>query len=168
MCTRLEIPAVQLPDIETALHHEKDPRVVRWLLGIRLMAKGQTPHDIAPQLDTTERSVRNWAHRFLTDGLAGMRRHPAHGHPPRLSPEEEERFKERLRQGPTAADEVCTWRGHSVIRMLQREFGVSYKPSGVYDMPHRLGFSSLMPRAPHPESSREAQERFQKKRCPAR
>lgn len=162
MCTKIEIPESHLPEIESALAKEKDAKVVRWLLGIRLMALKKTPHDIGPQLNASERTVRNWAHRFLADGIEGMHRHPGSGHQSFLSHEEQERFKERIRQGPTEADGVATWRGLSVIEMLRREFGVSYTRSGVYDLMHRMGFSLLMPRARHPESSEEEQGRFKK------
>jgi hypothetical protein len=50
--------------------------------------------------------------------------------------------------------------------MLLEEFGVSYKLTGVYKLLHRLGFSSLMPRAKHPGSSDEEQDDFLKKTLP--
>lgn len=168
MCTKLVVPESHLPVLEAALGKEKDAKVVRWLLGLRLLIFKQTPHAIGIQLGVSEHSVRNWAHRFLSGGIESMHRGSSPGHPPKLPHEEEERFKQRIRSGPTEADGVPVWRGLSVMAMLQRDFGASYTLSGVYLLLHRMGFSSLMPRAKHPESSAEAQELFQKKRCPKR
>lgn len=162
MCTRIEVPESFLPEIEAALRKEKDAKTSRWLLGVRLMALKETPSVIGPQLGVTEQTVRNWTHRFLSGGIEALRRRKSPGHPTTLPREEEERFKERIRQGPAKEDGIATWRGLSVIAMLQREFGVVYKLSGVYDLLHRLGFSSLMPRALHPDSSEEERERFKK------
>lgn len=166
MCKKLVIPESHLPVLEAALGKEKDAKVVRWLLGLRLLIFKQTPHAIGIQLGVSEHSVRNWAHRFLSGGIESMRRGSSPGHPPKLPHEEEERFKQRIRSGPTEADGVPVWRGRSVMAMLQRDFDASYTLSGVYILLHRMGFSSLMPRAKHPDSSVEEQELFQKKRSP--
>jgi Transposase and inactivated derivatives len=166
MGTRLTIPESRLPEIEAALSKEKDAKVVRWLFGIRLLALHHTPREIARQLDVSDRIVRNWVHRFLDGGIEAMQRQSSDGRPPLLTRDGEERFEERIRNGPTDTDAFATWRGSFVRGMLDREFGVSYGRSSVYVLLHRMGFSSLMPRAKHPDSSEEEQKRFQKKHSP--
>lgn len=162
MCTRLSIPESCLPEITEALRHEKDAKTSRWLLGLRLLILKETPTVIGAQLGVTERTVRNWVHRFLSGGIESM--HPIHGGgcSPRLSHDEEERFKERIRHGPTKADGISVWRGTSVMGMLKSDFDVSYSLSGTYRLLHRMGFSSLMPRAKSPKASEEEQRRFKK------
>ncbi len=162
----LEIPADALPDIEAALAKEKNAKVVRWLLGIRLVALKRTPSQAAGELHTSDREVRRWTRRFLEGGLEAMRPAPRPGRPPHLAHDDEDRFKERIRQGPSPEDGFATWRGPFVRDMLAREFGAHYRGNSVYELLHRLGFSSLMPRPQHPNASPEEQERFQKKHGP--
>ena len=52
--------------------------------------------------------------------------------------------------------------GPDVRRILEREFGVMYTLQGVYDLLHRLGYSSLMPRPRHKDADPVAQEAFKK------
>jgi len=164
----VEINADALPEIESALAKEKNANVVRWLLGIRLVAMKRTTTQVADELDVSDRQVRRWTNRFLHGGIEAMTPGVRSGRPPLLSSDDEERFKERIRKGPTPEDGFSTWRGSFVREVLSREFGAHYKGTGVYDLLHRLGFSSLVPRPRHPGSSPEAQERFQKKSCPGR
>ena len=166
MCKRIEIPASALPDVEAALLVEKEAKAMRWLLGIRLLIMNRSTSDAAQELGVSDRIVRYWAHRFLDGGVDAMHPHSGGGHSPLLPAEDEERFKERIRQGPTEADGFATWRGPFVRDMLRREFDASYSRSGVYALLHRMVFSSLMPRAKHPESSEKEQRQFQKKHSP--
>lgn len=136
--------------------------MVRWLLGIRLVAMKRTCPQAAAELGVCDREVRRWTHRFLSGGIEAMRPGTSPGAPTHLAPEDEERFKERIRKGPTPEDGFTTWRGPFVREMLAREFGAYYRGTSVYDLLHRLGFSSLMPRPKHPDSDPEAQEVFKK------
>jgi transposase len=45
-------------------------------------------------------------------------------------------------------------------RILQEEFGVTLRRQAVYDLLHRLGYSSLMPRPQHEQANPEVQEFF--------
>ena len=164
----VEINADALPEIESALAKEKNANVVRWLLGIRLVAMKRTTTQVADELDVSDRQVRRWTRRYLDGGIEAMTPGARSGRPSLLSSEDEERFKERIRRGPTPEDGFATWRGPFVREVLAREFGAHYKGTSVYDLLHRLGFSSLVPRPRHPGSSPEEQERFQKKSCPKR
>jgi transposase len=92
------------------------------------------------------------------DGLADKRG----GNHRYLSEEQEDQLRQRLDAGATTGDGVCSLRAADVGTILQKEFGKLYKPSGVYDLLHRLGYSYLCPRPRHPQSSVEAQEAFKK------
>lgn len=137
----LAIPADALPEIEDALATEHNARAVRWLLGIRLVAMKRTCPQAAAELNVSDREVRRWTRRFLDGGIEAMRPRSSPGAPPHLAVEDEERFKERIRQGPTPEDGCSTWRGPFVREMLAREFGAHYRGTSVYGLRHRLGFS---------------------------
>ena len=66
----------------------------------------------------------------------------------------------RLDAGTKAKDGVCTLRGSDVVRIVQREFGVTYSLNGAYVLLHRLGYACLKPRPRHEHQDRKAQEHF--------
>ena len=70
------------------------------------------------------------------------------------------RFRDRLEAGPTPEDGVCTFRCQDLRRILEEEFGVSLRRQAIYDLLHRLDYSSLMPRPQHEQANPEVQEFF--------
>ena len=69
-------------------------------------------------------------------------------------------MKQRLDAPPRPEDGVCTLRGLDIRRILEQEFGVLMSLQAVYDLLHRLGYSSLMPRPQHEDANPEVQEFF--------
>lgn len=162
---RLEISESELSVIEEALSREKSARVTKWLLGIRLVCLKRSTEEAGNAVGVSAAEVRRWVNRFNKGGIEAMQPNWSPGRPPKLSAEQMEKFRERIRNGPAEGDAFSSWRGHFVRDMLRDEFGVSYKLTGVYKLLHRLNFSSLMPRARHPGSSAGEQEEFKKTPC---
>ena len=69
-------------------------------------------------------------------------------------------FRDRLEAGPTPEDGVCTFRCQDLGHILEEEFGVSSRRQAIYDLLHRLDYSSLMPRPQHEQANPEVQEFF--------
>ena len=159
---RLAIASSELPAIDNALSKEKDARVVKWLLGIRLVCLNYGTSEAGKAIGVPSSEIRRWVNRFNVGGIEAMRPNWSPGRPSKLTTEQMEELRERLREGPTEGDAFSSWRGRFVRDVLQDEFGVSYKLTGVYKLLHRMGFSSLMPRPKHPGSSDEEQEEFKK------
>jgi transposase len=159
---RLEVPEASLSEIERTLAKEKDARVARWLLGVRLVCLKRSPEEAGMEIGVSAREVRRWVNRFNAGGIEAMRPNWSPGRSPKLTSEQLEEFRIRIRTGPTKDDAFSSWRGHFVRDVLRDEFGVSYKLTGVYKLLHRLGFSALMPRPRHPGSSDEEREEFKK------
>ena len=78
----------------------------------------------------------------------------------RLAGPELDRFRRRLEAGPTPEDGICTFYGPDLRLILEREFGVLLGQQAVYDLLHRHGFSSLMPRPQHKDADEELQAIF--------
>lgn len=111
--------------------------------------------------ETTGRSrqfVDEWVGRYRRRGLDGLVSGKAKGNPPTLSPEQAERFKQRMLAGPTEADGVCTLRGRDARRILAEEFNKPLKLTAVYNLLHRLNLSCLKPRARHRKNDPQAVE----------
>ena len=99
--------------------------------------------------------------RYNQGGLAALQERPHTGRPPRLAAADVPRFRDRLEAGPTPEDGVCTFRCQDVARcILEEEFGVSLRRQAIYDLLHRLDYSSLMPRPQHEQANPEVQEFF--------
>ena len=147
-------------DLAVRARKESDPRVRQRILAIRLIVMGQTVPQAAPVIGLKERQLRNWVHRFGTEGLEGLRDRPRPGQPKHLPSDREEAFKALVRHPPRGTIP----RAKDIQRLLQEQFRASYSLGGTYFLLHRLGFSSLSPRPVHPRTDKEAQADFKKTR----
>ncbi len=114
-----------------------------------LALNGKTAPEIAARLDRSRRFVQQWTYRYRDGGLANLKEHPRCGPPTKLRRDDEAAFQTRIEAGPNGGDGVCTLRGKELQRILKEEFGAQYTLDGVYDLLHRLGYSSLKPRPRH-------------------
>jgi transposase len=127
---------------------------------VLLARLGFTAPEIATCTGFSRRMVQKRVARYNAEGLAGLETKPGRGRKPPLAPEQETQLKRRLDAGALPEDGVCTLRGQDVRRILKREFGQLRSLSPVYGLLHRLGYSSLVPRPPHPDSDPVAQDEF--------
>jgi len=141
---------------------EKEGRVRQRLTAIKFILQGQTIPLVAQRMDIAPRPLRKWLHRFNQVGPIGLRDRPRSGQPPKLKSKQIERFKQRVRQGVTEQDQVCSLSGADFQKILKKEFKAEYSLGGTYFLLHRLGISCLCPRPQHPQADIEAQEAFKK------
>jgi transposase len=127
---------------------------------VLLAEQGGTAPHIARSLGCSPRAVKNWVARYNHGGVEALHERPRPGRPRRLAPEHYPRLRQRLDAPPRPEDGVCTLRGLDVRRLLEQEFGVLMSLQAVYDLLHRLGYSSLMPRPQHEDSNPEVQAFF--------
>ena len=125
-----------------------------------LAAQGRSAAGVAAALGCSVRAVQGWVSRYNRGGPEALREKPHPGRPPRLAGPELERFRQRIEAGPTPEDGICTFYGPDLRRILGREFGVLLGLQAVYDLLHRHGFSSLMPRPQHRDADEELQATF--------
>lgn len=125
-----------------------------------LAINGLTAPDIAQRVGRSRRFVQRWCYAYRDHGLCGLEPRPQTGRPPTLPRDRHAAFKQRILDGPTEQDGVCTLRGVDAQRILQEEFGVSYSLNGVYELLHRLNLSVLVPRPQHRKSDPEAMARW--------
>jgi transposase len=167
------IPAQGGTGMKVAAHHteqhlqrfvEREVRADRAqrLRTVLLAKRGFTAPEVATCTGFSRRTVQHWVARYNAEGLAGLQTKPGRGRKPPLTQEQEQQLRQRLDSGPRPEDGVCTLRGKDVQRILQQEFGQLRSLNAVYDLLHRLGYSSLVPRPQHPQSDPAAQEVFKK------
>jgi transposase len=125
-----------------------------------LAKQGHSAPAIAQALGCSRRAVQTWVARYNRGGISALGERPHTGRPPRLAGPDVLRFRERLEAGPTPEDGVCTLRCGDLQRILEEEFGVTLSRQAIYDLLHRLDYSSLMPRPQHEQANPEVQEFF--------
>src|SRR5262245_48065172 len=113
---------------------ESRAKVARRLSAVRLALLGHTAPAIAAQVLLSDRQVRAWVARYNRGGPAALADQPGRGRHGPLTPEQQERLRDRLRKGATQADGVCVLRGEDVRRILEAEFGVLRSLQAVYDL----------------------------------
>jgi transposase len=129
---------------------------------MKFISRGRTIPQVAKRMDISETPLRKWIHRFNKEGPKGLFDAPRPGQPSKINTKQIEKFKQRVRQGVTEQDNVCSFRGRDLQKILQKEFGVQYSLGGRYFLLHRLGFSCLCPRQRHPQADINSQEAFKK------
>jgi transposase len=140
---------------------QDDVRLRVQLQAVVLAQQKRSSPDIAKSLGHGRRTVQQWIHDYNAGGIDGLadKRGGNHRH---LTEEQEEQLCRRLDAGAMKDDGVCSLRAAEVRSIIHQQFGKLYKPSGIYDLLHRLGYSYLCPRPRHPQSDPEAQEAFKK------
>jgi len=123
---------------------------------VRLALEGLQTMDIARRLDRSRDFVQTWAYAYRDGGIEAIQPGKARGRPPKLAIPQQRAFIERFKQGPTAADGVCTLRGKDAQRILRESHGVNYSLRGVYDLLHRHNLSCLKPRPKHRKNEPQA------------
>lgn len=159
MNTKLQHTPAQL---QTLYRSQKNAKMAHRIQAVYLANKGLTCPQIEEITGAARRTVQQWISKYNKGGLEALRDSPRPGKPVKLKREMEDSFCKRIETGPTKTDGVCTLNGTAIRRILEREFGVIYSVSGLYDLLHRLGFSCLCPRPRHEKADPKAQEEFKK------
>ena len=133
---------------------------------VLLALAGEQKLRIASLLGVAKSTVENWVYAYRDGGIDALWPGKAPGATPRLTPQEQEAFRQRVLDGPREEDGVCTLRGKDVLRILNDEFGAEYSLNGVYALLHRMGFSCLSPRPRHEKNDPEAMEAFRRSAPP--
>ena len=135
---------------------------------VELAIAGYPSKEVMARLGRSRGFVQRWCYAYRAHGLGAVRPASPPGRPTTLPAELHAAFKQRILDGPTRADDVCTLRGEDARRILKDEFGVSYELSGVYQLMHRPRKPNLTKRLPrrhfreHRKSDPQAQQQWVK------
>ena len=112
-----------------------------------LKQAGWKQKEIAAALGITSGAVSQWLTRARADGVEeGLRAHPAPGRPSKLTPEQFAQLPALLDRGAEAYGfRGQVWTCKRVGEVIRRTFGVTYDPSHISRLLHRLGYSVQRP-----------------------
>jgi transposase len=145
-----------------------DWREGRRLRGWELAQQGWTQSAIAAALGVTQGAVSQWLTRARTGGAAALRRRPAPGAPPKLTPAQRAQVPALLARGP----EAFGFRGHvwtapRIAAVLAARFGVRYHPAHVSRLMRAGGWSPQRPLQRATQRDEAAIARWWAERWPA-
>lgn len=155
-----------IDELHTLYRTEINARMARRIQGVWLARRARTCRQIMEVTGASRRTVQIWVAKYNAGGIDELLDKPRSGAPTKLPAALEEEIRQRIEAGPTAADGVSVFAAPAIRDLIEREYGVVYSLTGLYDWLHRMGFSYLAPR-PRPErSDPEAQEAFKKNSRP--
>ena len=136
----------------------------------KLKQAGWKQQDIAAALGVTGGAVSQWLTRARAEGVEeGLRRHPAPGPTPKLTLEQLAQLPALLERGAQAYGfRGQAWTCKRVGEVIRRTFGVTYDPSHISRLLHRLGYRVQRPIERATQRDEAAVRGWWEQRWPAR
>jgi transposase len=156
--TQLDLSAAEL---RRAAARSRDADAARRMLAIALVLDGHSREAAAAACGMDRQTLRDWAHRYNAEGVAGLANRRAPGPAPRLSAAQEAELDRWVEEGADLErDGVVRWRCCDLQARIEREFGVRFHERTVGKLLAKLRFRRLSVRPRHPESDPAAQAAF--------
>jgi transposase len=134
--------------------------------GMRMLARGVTPAQVARALAVSRQTASSWAKKLEEDPQA-WRRKPL-GRPGGLDAAQKKQLGKTLLAGAVANDfPTELWTLARVAKLIEREFGVAYSTVNVWRILRELGFSSQRPTGRAIQRDEAAIKQWRSRRWPA-
>lgn len=133
----------------------------RRLRAFSLIQEGRGTTEVARLLHVDPRSVRRWMAAGRRRGPRALAARPASGRPPKLNARQRAMLKRRLLKGARASGfPTELWTCPRLVKVIEREFGVTYHVDHLPRLLHGLGFSCQKPARRARERDEEAIRRW--------
>ena len=150
-------------ELRRRARRERDGRVSARLIAIANALEGMDRASAARLAGMDRQTLRDWVHRYNTEGIAGLSNRPAPGRRPKLTEGQMAALKAVVLAGPDpVVDKVARWRIVDLCRWVEERWGVSYSETGMLRLLWSLDLSHRKTRPSHPQSSEKAQQAFKK------
>jgi transposase len=134
--------------------------------GMRMLARGVTQAEVARRLEVSRQTTSTWAKKVVADPQA-WRRKPL-GRPGGLDPAQKKQLGKALLAGAVANDfPTELWTLARVVKLIEREFGLTYSTVNVWRILREMGFSSQRPTGRAIQRDEAAIAQWRTKRWPA-
>lgn len=141
----------------------KDACSARRILAIALVLDGADRTSAARSCGMDRQTLRDWVHRYNSEGVDGLANRKAPGASCLLTPEQEATFAQWVEDGPVPeTDGVVRWRRIDLRKKITDAFGVEVHERTVGKFLAKLGYVRLSARPEHPKADTAAQEAFKK------
>ncbi|MCH8914178.1 MAG: transposase [Planctomycetes bacterium] len=111
-----------------------------------LLDQGRSQSEVARHLGVTASAVSQWVKARNQGGEEALRARPHPGPTPKLNDRQLQRLEKVLLRGPRAHGYPTElWTLNRVTEVIEKRLGVTYDPSGVWHVLHRMGWSCQKP-----------------------
>lgn len=137
--------------------------------GMRLLAEGLGPAEVARRVGVTRQSVLRWTKLTEQGGAEALKRPERFGRPPKLDDAQRAELIKTLKGGALAAGFANElWTLPRIASMIKERFGVEFSQPSVWRILQQLGWWSVQRRAGRARQRDEAAIRtWKEKRWPA-
>ncbi len=156
--TRRDLSVVQL---RATAARTADATQARRILAIAMVLDGHSRLDAARASGMDRQTLRDWVHRYNTQGIGGLSDVRRPGRTAALGGQLMEKLRHLVLAGPDPVlDGVVRWRCIDLRPAIQRRYDVLLHERTVGKLLRRLRMTQLQPRPYHPKKDAEAQEAF--------
>lgn len=136
--------------------------------GMRLLAAGVWPAEVARRLGVTRQSVLRWTKLHAQGGMAALRRPKRFGRPPKLDDAQRAELVKALKAGALAAGFATElWTLPRIGTVIKERFGVELSEPSVWRMLQQLGWSVQRPTGQARQRNERDIRTWKEKRWPA-
>lgn len=134
------------------------------IVGVKLYAiiqltRGYSARKLEEYYRVTHKQICNWADRFDSEGIDGLRMKQGRGRHSFITEEQKEQVRNDLLKSPEELGyNTANWSGPLLRKHLGRAYQVDYKQAAVYVLLHELGFSFQRSRGKYPERDETKRE----------
>ena len=130
----LYLSAHQLYELERAGKHESSTRRSDRIKAIRFLNKGLSYEYVSELLLLDDQTIRNYVKSYTSGGIEALLNYNYKGGIPKLSPAQEEKLIDHLRENQYLA-------AKEIVEYVKNCFEVVFTPEGMVHTLHRLGFT---------------------------
>ena len=158
--TRRELTATEL---RAAAAKSRDAQAARRMLAVALVLEGVDRKTAAETCGMDRQTLRDWVHRYNSEGLTGLSNRRGAPRSRRLDPGQVAELVSWLEAGPDpAVDGVVRWRRQDLQARIADRWKVELHERTVGKYLAGLGYRRLSVRPRHPKTDPAAQEAFKK------
>jgi transposase len=124
---------------------------------VALLEAGHGVRETARQVGANPSSVTHWRQAYEKHGETALTAHSPPGRPPQLNDQQTRRLEQLLLQGSERQGYAnALWTLPRIAEVIRKQFGVTYAPSSVWHVLHRMGWSCQKPERRARERDEEA------------
>jgi transposase len=158
--TRMDLSAFEL---RQSASRSKNAAAARRMLALALVMEGADRTTAARSCGMDRQTLRDWVHRYNSDGLPGLENKPLPGRSSKLTAEQKQGLIALVEAGPQPGkDKVVRWRRTDLRDRLEQDFGLVLHERTVGKLLTGLGYRRLSVRPFNPKADPSAQEAFKK------
>ncbi len=154
--TRTEFSAAEL---RREACRASDTGQARRLLAIASILDGASRANVAKSAGMERQTLRDWVHRYNTEGVEGLKDHPRTGRKPLLNKEQLSALEQIVEKQPDPdTDGVVRWRCRDLRIEIKNRFNVAISERSVGRILRAQGFRRLSVRPQHPKADEALQQ----------